>query len=66
VADEDVDDKLLEQYEKAYQALSVDDPEARHLIEMLETKYPNDPLVKLHARRIEAGESGTTLIIRKK
>ena len=65
VAREDANQKLIDQYEKAYLALTHDDPESDHLFEALEAKFPDDPLVRLHARRIEAGESGTTLIIRK-
>ena len=60
------DEKLLAQYEQAYQALADNDDGADDLFTTLEAQYPDDPLVRLHARRIEAGESGTTLIIRKK
>ncbi|MCP4472005.1 MAG: hypothetical protein GY815_15230 [Gammaproteobacteria bacterium] len=57
---------MISQYEQAYQALSDNDETADDLFTALEVKYPDDPLVRLHARRIEAGEIGTTLIIRKK
>jgi class 3 adenylate cyclase len=61
-----IDEKLSAQYEQAYQALTDNDDNADDLFATLEAQYPDDPLVRLHARRIEAGESGTTLIIRKK
>ena len=60
------DEKLIELYEQAYQALTDNDENADDLFDALQSQYPDDPLVRLHARRIEAGESGTTLIIRKK
>ncbi len=66
VAESEADARLIEQYERAYRALQDDDPQADELFAALESRYPEDPLVKLHAQRIDAGESGTTLIIRKK
>jgi class 3 adenylate cyclase/CHASE2 domain-containing sensor protein len=54
------------QYEKAYQLLSDEDPDSTDLFGKLAAQYPQDPLVCLHASRIEAGEHSTTLIIRKK
>jgi len=61
-----VDEVLFEEYEKAYRALADDNPQAAEMFATLRSKYPDDPLVKLHSERIEAGESGVTLIIRKK
>ena len=66
VAPENVDHQLFEQYQEAYEALADDDPQSARLFETLEARYPEDPLVILHGRRIETGESGTTLILRKK
>lgn len=66
VANNEVDETLFEEYEKAYKALADADPQAAELFVVLRSKYPDDPLVKLHAERLEAGESGVTLIIRKK
>ena len=63
---EEVDNELFEAYEEAYQALADDDPQAEENFAALRSKYPDDPLIKLHAERIEAGEHGVTLIIRKK
>lgn len=66
VVEGSIDEQLIVQYERAYQALSDNDETADDLFAALEAKYPDDPLVRLHVKRIEAGESGTTLIIRKK
>ena len=66
VPEDEVDEALVGEYEKAYQALADGDPGAVELFAALREKYPDDPLVKLHSERIEAGESGVTLIIRKK
>jgi len=66
VEEDSIDRQLFEKYERAYGALRDNEETADDLFSALETQYPDDPLVKLHAKRIEAGESGTTLIIRKK
>jgi hypothetical protein len=66
VPQEEIDETLVEEYRKAYQALVAGDPRAEEMFAALRETYPDDPLVKLHSERIEAGESGVTLIIRKK
>jgi adenylate cyclase len=66
VAKDEVNQDLVERYEKAYRALSNNDADADQLFATLEGMYPQDPLVKLHVKRMESGEGGTTLIIRKK
>jgi class 3 adenylate cyclase len=66
VAADDFDPQLNEQYERAYVALSENRTDTDNLFSALEARYPDDPLVRLHAKRIEAGEVGTKLIIRKK
>lgn len=66
VAPENVDQELFEQYQQAYDELAGNDPQAGQLFEALKVQYPEDPLVNLHLRRIEAGELGATLIMRKK
>jgi class 3 adenylate cyclase len=66
VAAHDFDSQLDEQYEQAYNALDENREDAETLFTSLETRYPQDPLVALHSKRIDAGELGTTLVIRKK
>ena len=66
VVEAEVDAELIASYAQAYAALEADLPEAGDWIAALELRYPDDPLIKLHARRIEAGERGTTMVIRKK
>lgn len=62
VVENKVDCKLSESYEEAYRALSDNDEKVDDLFAALETLYPEDPLVRLHVRRIKAGETGTKLI----
>ena len=62
----EVDEQLVADYGQAYEALAAGDPSAKGLFEELAERFPQDPLVKLHHERINAGESGVTLIIRKK
>ena len=66
VAEDRTDLTLSEQYREAYEALGNNAENSDDLFTNLEHRYPDDPLIKLHARRIDAGESGTTLVIRKK
>ncbi len=66
VAPDTIDQQLCEQYREAYDALAANDPQSGQSFATLEVRYPEDPLIKLHARRIAAGDSGTTLILRKK
>jgi adenylate cyclase len=66
VPPEAVDEALYDEYETAYRALAEEDPRAAELFAALRARYPDDPLVRMHAQRIEAGERGVTLIIRKK
>ena len=66
VAERALNQALFEQYNHAFKALSDNDPQTEELFDALATRFPDDPLVKLHARRIESGESGSTLVIRKK
>ena len=61
-----VDEKLSERYEQAYDAYSNDAAESEALFAQLAADYPDDPLVRLHAQRLGRGESGVTLVIRKK
>jgi adenylate cyclase len=66
VVDKSVNTKLNDQYEKAYQCLSDNDPDVADSFITLHEQYPDDPLIKLHLDRIEDGAEGTTLVIRKK
>lgn len=66
VAVENFDEDLFQQYESAYEALETGRPEAEELFKDLIKRYPDDSLSRLHLNRLQSGEQGATLIIRKK
>ena len=54
-------------YAEAYAALSASDPaRAREAFGDLLQRYPADPLVRLHAERLQAGESGEVIVLSSK
>jgi adenylate cyclase len=56
----------LEAYLAAFQRMSEHDPAAKEAFLNLAERYPADPLPALHARRLEAGETGVKLILSEK
>ena len=55
-----------DEYIYAYSCLRDSKIEASELFRNLLEKYPGHPLVKLHNKRIENGELGTSMVMRKK
>lgn len=53
-------------YEAAYDLLATDAAEAARAFEQLLARWPDDPLVRLHAQRLRDGESGDTIVLRAK
>ena len=47
--------------EEAYERMASGDPQALELYRSLERERPDDPLVRLHRSRLEAGETGAVL-----
>jgi adenylate cyclase len=54
------------EYEAAFAALRSEDPVALELFRQLAGTYPDDPLVALHRRRLEAGEKGDLIVMSEK
>jgi adenylate cyclase len=53
-------------YLQAYRRLEARDPAAVIAFADLATRFPNDPLIALHARRIAGGETGTMITLSEK
>jgi len=66
VAPDDFEARLHEPYQQAYRLLENGDPDAAGMFVGLAEIYPDDPLVRLHRKRIDRGECNTTIVIRKK
>lgn len=57
----DYSEAFLNEYLQAYKLLAGSLPESRKAFKRLETKYPQDPLVKIYARRLADGIAGPDL-----
>ena len=57
-------DAVLEAWNAAYVALATGAPEARAMLMELRAKWPDDPLVALHLKRIDAGARDTVIDLR--
>jgi adenylate cyclase len=66
VTKQEVNSALNTSYEQAYRLLESGDAGARDAFDALAREYPDDPLIRLHVKRLEAEEQGVTIIIRKK
>ena len=53
-------------YEEAYGLLARCDPTALAVFERLEAERPDDPLVKLHLKRLRAGQTGEVIVFSEK
>ena len=42
------------------------DPDADKAFTALAARYPEDPLAALHLKRLQAGETGTTIVMTEK
>lgn len=56
----------LADYRAAFEAMHVEDPQARALFDALHQAWPEDPLVALHQRRLAAGELGDRIVMSEK
>jgi adenylate cyclase len=50
----------------AFEQKKAESPDALAAFEALAESYPDDPLVKLHLDRLQAGETGDLLVFKKK
>jgi adenylate cyclase len=53
-------------YREAFELMRREKPEARDAFARLAERRPDDPLARLHAQRLAAGEVGATLILKEK
>ncbi len=66
VAEHALDGALIDAYRTAYALLAAGSPEARSAFEQLQERYPEDPLIGLHAQRLAAGEINAMIVVRRK
>ncbi len=64
--DEFPDSEFKDEYKYAFSCLRENKIEATELFRNLYERYPNHPLVKLHNKRIDQGELGTSIIMPEK
>ncbi len=60
------DAELAQRYAEAFQCLRESAPQAGKLFADLHRRYPEDPLVTLHHKRIASGEASTTITMQEK
>jgi class 3 adenylate cyclase len=56
----------IDEYMAAYRMLSASDPLALDAFRKLAGQFPDDPLVAFHLGRLEAGESGSVVVLKEK
>ena len=67
VPDDAVDEELLEAYAAAYALLEKGSAEeSGEAFAALQARYPEDPLITLHLERLAAGQTDTTITVRRK
>jgi class 3 adenylate cyclase len=66
VSADDVDRELHQAYESAYGLLREGSVRARAAFEELCSRFPEDPLARLHQARLAGGATDTTMIVRRK
>ena len=66
VSAEHKDDELIRGYTRCYEQLRRHDDGARDTLRDLQRRFPDDPLVKLHGKRLERGESGVEIVMGEK
>ncbi len=61
-----VDAELIAAYQAAYDLLAAAAPRAGAEFQRLHERYPQDPLITLHAKRLAAGENDALIEVRRK
>ncbi len=59
-------ESLYQDYARFYEQLQHKEPSLLALAEKLQSKYPDDPLIKLHAKRLALGETGVEIALSQK
>lgn len=60
------DSALTSDYLAAYQKMDAEDPDALKAFSVLLERYPDDPLSHYHYKRLQQGETGSTIIMSNK
>ena len=58
--------QLINRYEAAYQLMATKDEGALRAFQELVSDFPEDPLIRLHERRLMAGENGDVIRLEEK
>ena len=66
LTEEDYASERVAQYRSAYALMDAESPEAGDAFKLLATQYPDDPLVVYHAKRFEAGDAGSLVVMSRK
>ena len=62
----ELSEEFLDEYQTAYTALAERRSGACEAFRVLAERFPQDPLIALHAARCAAGESGITIVLAEK
>ena len=63
VTEEEWHSDRIKQYIELYETIREDDPAAIKKLRELNKTFPDDPVFKLHIRRIEEGQKGVTIVM---
>jgi class 3 adenylate cyclase len=66
LAEDAVDQAFLDAYNAAYALLENASPQAGPAFEELQARYPDDPLIAMHVRRLAAGQTDAVIMVRRK
>ncbi|MBX9730641.1 MAG: hypothetical protein K2X59_04875, partial [Sphingomonas sp.] len=66
VSEADAATNVTEDYMAAYELLKAEDPKGIDSFRALATKYPTDPIIAYHCRRIDAGATSTLIVLEDK
>jgi len=61
-----LDDELIRAWPACYEKLRKEEEDALEALQELHRLFPDDPLVRLHMKRLEQGENGVTIIMGEK
>ena len=62
----DTDEEFANAYRPVYDLLQAQDPTAREKLAALAERWPDNPLVALHLKRLSKGETGTVMVMEEK
>ncbi len=63
---DEVASERVQSYIQAFRAMENEDPMALGMFQTLHQHYPDDPLIKLHLRRLEGGRRGVVIVMSEK